>query len=240
MGRLFRFDALFLYAVLYLLFLYAPVLLLPLFSFNDSIYIAFPLKGFTFEWYRQMAENGPLIQALQNSLKLAVTVSIICTALGLLAAKGLTRPYLPGKRLITGLLLLPLVVPVLILGIGLLVIARQIFEIPLSLLTVGAGHVLLCLPFATLVLMSRLEGFDRSLEEASLDLGESAGAPSGASPCRSPCPASWRACFCASPSPSMNSCSPSSSPAMRRRCRCSSSASCASRTSCRACWLWAA
>lgn len=174
MGRLFRFDALFLYAVLYLLFLYAPVLLLPLFSFNDSIYIAFPLKGFTFEWYRQMAENGPLIQALQNSLKLAVTVSIICTALGLLAAKGLARPYLPGKRLITGLLLLPLVVPVLILGIGLLVIARQIFEIPLSLLTVGAGHVLLCLPFATLVLMSRLEGFDRSLEEASLDLGESA------------------------------------------------------------------
>lgn len=174
MSRLFRFDALFLYAVAYLLFLYAPVLLLPLFSFNDSIYIAFPLKGFTFEWYRQMAENGPLIQALQNSLKLAVTVSIICTALGLLAAKGLMRPHLPGKRLITGLLLLPLVVPVLILGIGLLVIARQIFEIPLSLFTVGAGHVLLCLPFATLVLTSRLEGFDRSLEEASLDLGESA------------------------------------------------------------------
>jgi len=174
MGRLFRIDALFIYAVLYLLFLYAPVLLLPLFSFNDSIYIAFPLKGFTLAWYREMAGNGPLLQALENSLKLALSVSVICTVLGLLAAKGLTRPYLPGKRLITGLLLLPLVVPVLILGIGLLVIARQIFEIPLSLLTVGAGHVLLCLPFSTLVLVSRLEGFDRSLEEASLDLGESA------------------------------------------------------------------
>lgn len=174
MGKHFRIDFLFLYAIGYLLFLYAPVLLLPLFSFNDNIYIAFPLKGFTFEWYRQMVGNGPLIDALKNSLKLAVCVSIVCTALGMLAAKALTRYDLPGKKLITGLLLLPLVVPVLILGIGLLVIARKILEVPLSLLTVGAGHALLCLPFATLVLVSRLEGFDKSLEEASLDLGESA------------------------------------------------------------------
>jgi len=159
MSKGFRVDLLFIYAILYLIFLYGPVLLLPLFSFNDSIYIAFPLKGFTFEWYRQMVNNASLI---------------ISTVLGILAAKAVTRYYLPGKGPITGLIMLPLVVPSIILAIALLVLARKIFEFQLSLYTIGAGHVLLCVPFAMLVLVSRLEGFDRNLEEASYDLGESA------------------------------------------------------------------
>jgi spermidine/putrescine transport system permease protein len=173
MSKAARGDPLFVYAIVYLIFLYGPVLLLPLFSFNDSIYIAFPLKGFTFEWYRQMVQNGSLMDALQNSVKLGIVVAVISTGLGIFAAKAVTRYDLPGKGPITGLIMLPLVVPSIILGIALLVIARKFLDIQLSLYTIGAGHVLICVPFAMLVLVSRLEGFDRNLEEASFDLGES-------------------------------------------------------------------
>ncbi len=174
MLKVLRIKPLSIYAVGYIAFLYGPVLLLPLFSFNDNIYTSFPLQGFTLQWYRQMAGNGALLEALGNSIKLGLSVSVISTASGILAAKAVTRSYLPGKRPITGLIMLPLVVPLIVLGIALLVMARKFLDLQLSLYTVGAAHVLLCLPLAMLVLVSRLEGFDRSLEEASIDLGESA------------------------------------------------------------------
>jgi spermidine/putrescine transport system permease protein len=169
-----RLDLLVVYAVFYIAFLYGPVLLLPLFSFNDSIFVAFPLKGFTFEWYRQMANNAALGAALENSLKVGFGVSVISTILGVLAAMALTRYSLPYRGAIMGLIILPLVVPSIILGIALLVLVIKVLDIEPSLYTIGAGHVLVCVPFSMLVMISRLEGFDRSLEEASLDLGESA------------------------------------------------------------------
>ena len=162
------------YATFYLLFLYGPVLLLPLFSFNDSFYVAFPLRGFTFAWYRQMAENVPLIEALQASLKVAAGVAVISTVLGVLAAKALTSYDLPGRAPITGFLMLPLVIPSVVLALALLVVLRRFFDLELSLYTVAAGHVMLCVPYSTLVMISRLEGFDRNLEEASIDLGDNA------------------------------------------------------------------
>ncbi|MGH6928153.1 MAG: ABC transporter permease [Dongiaceae bacterium] len=162
------------YAVLFIVVLYGPVLMLPMFSFNDSIYIAFPLKSFTTKWYVEMVNNPSLMAALKNSLKVGVSVAIISTALGLLAAKAITRYRLPGKGPVVGTIMIPLVVPSIILGIAILVVLRRVFDVDLSLWTIGAGHVLICTPFAMLVLMSRLEGFDKSLEEASLDLGESA------------------------------------------------------------------
>jgi spermidine/putrescine transport system permease protein len=162
------------YAVLFIVLLYGPVLMLPMFSFNDSIYIAFPLKSFTTKWYVEMVNNPSLMAALKNSLKVGIAVAIISTALGLLAAKAVTRYRLPGKGPVVGMVMVPLVVPSIILGIALLVVLRRVFSVDLSLWTIGAGHVMICTPFAMLVLMSRLEGFDKSLEEASLDLGESA------------------------------------------------------------------
>jgi len=167
-------DLLALYAVGYLIFLYAPVLLLPLFSFNDSIFVAFPLKGFTLQWYEQMMANGPLKAALVSSLKVGFFVSIISTILGIFAAKAVTRYHLPYRGPIMGLIMLPLVVPSIILGIALLVLVIKVLNIDPSLYTIGAAHVLICVPFAMLVMISRLEGFDKSLEEASLDLGETA------------------------------------------------------------------
>lgn len=169
-----QFNPLSAYAVFFIILLYGPVLLLPLFSFNDAIYIAFPLKEFTTKWYVAMVNNGPLLQALGNSIKVGIAVAIISTALGLLAAMAVTRYRFPGKGPIMGTIMLPLVVPSLILAIAILFILRKVFDVPLSLFTVTAGHVLLATPFSMLVLISRLEGFDKSLEEASFDLGESA------------------------------------------------------------------
>jgi spermidine/putrescine transport system permease protein len=162
------------YAIFYILFLYGPVLLLPVFSFNDSIFAAFPLKGFTVKWYEEMVENAALMGALGNSLKVGAAVSVISTILGLLAAKSLTRYYLPGRGPVTGLILLPLVVPSIVLGLGLLILVIHVLGVQPSLLTIIAGHVLIAVPFAMLVMISRLEGFDRNLEEASIDLGENA------------------------------------------------------------------
>lgn len=166
-----RVSPLVVYAVAYLAFLYVPVLLLPLFSFNESIYIAFPLKGFTLQWYEQMATSPALIAALGNSLKVAGVVAVVSTILGTLAAKAVTRYRMPGKGPVVGFILVPLVIPGIILGIALLVLANFL-GVPLSLLTIGVAHTLISVPLAMLVMMSRLEGFDKNLEEASLDLGE--------------------------------------------------------------------
>lgn len=160
-----------LYAFLFVAFLYGPVLLMPLFSFDKGTFATFPLDGFTFEHYRSMANDGPLMQALRNSLVIGVAVSVLSTALAIPAALALTRYRIPGTAGIMGFMMLPLVVPSIVLAVSLLVIMLRFLNVPLSLWTIAAGHIVICLPFCMSVLMSRLEGFDPSLEEASRDLG---------------------------------------------------------------------
>lgn len=166
------FDGFSIYGVLFLIFLYGPVLLMPVFSFNDNIFATFPLKAFTLKHYASLASSPSMINSLKNSLLLGFGVSILSTVLGLLAALAITRYRLPGSAPVVGTIMLPLVVPSIIFGVALLVILRRVLDADLTLWTVGAGHLLLCVPFSMLVLISRLEGFDRSLEEASNDLGE--------------------------------------------------------------------
>jgi spermidine/putrescine transport system permease protein len=107
------------YAALFLIVLYVPILFLPLFSFNASIYVRFPLEGFTTEWYRQLFQRDALWAALRNSLYVAFTVSLITTALGVMAARAITRYRLPGQSAIVTFIMLPLVVPGIILGVAL-------------------------------------------------------------------------------------------------------------------------
>ncbi len=161
------------YAAIFLIVLYVPVLFLPLFSFNDSIYVKFPLTGFTLEWYGDLFERQPVWNALMNSIKIGVCVSILSTLMGVFAAKAITRYRLPGRGPIVGFIMLPLVVPLIIFGVALLVLFSQM-GVPLSLYTVGIGHLIICLPFSIATLIPRFEGFDRSIEEASADLGENA------------------------------------------------------------------
>ena len=166
-----RFGLLFFYVVLYLMFLYIPSMMLPIFSFNDSIQMVLPLKGFTLDWYAGIASAPGLLTALGNSFKVALPVAIISTSLATIAAKTMTRYRLPGRSLAMSFLLLPMVMPGIILAVGLLVVALAA-GVPLSLWTIGIAHVVATLPFSMLVVMARLEGFSKSLEESALDLGE--------------------------------------------------------------------
>jgi len=161
------------YAALFLIVLYTPVLFLPLFSFNDSLYVKFPLTGFTFQWYGELMDREPVWAALMNSIKVGITTAIISTGIGIFAAKAITRYRIPGKGPLVGFIMLPLVVPGIIFGVALLVLLSRI-GIPLSLYTVTVGHVIVCLPFAIATLIPRFEGFDPAVEEASADLGENA------------------------------------------------------------------
>ena len=161
------------YAIAYLAFLYLPVAVLPVFSFNDSQYVTFPLKGFTLKWYHQLADSYGLLNALGNSVRVGVAVSILSTVLGIFAAKAFTRYRMRGRGGLIGFIMVPLVIPEIILGISLLM-TFSLSEVRLSLITVGIGHLLLCVPFSMLVLISRMEGFDSSMEEAARDLGENA------------------------------------------------------------------
>ena len=166
-------DGLLIYAAIYLTFIYLPVLFLPLFSFNNSTYITFPLKDFTLKWYDKMINSPDMHQALFNSIKVGLAVAILSTIFGLLAAKAVTRYRLKGRGPLVSFIMIPLVIPEIILAISLLILISQA-EIPLSLWTVGFSHLLLCIPFSMLILISRMEGFDKSLEEAAMDLGENA------------------------------------------------------------------
>ncbi|MDP4823405.1 MAG: ABC transporter permease [Aestuariivirgaceae bacterium] len=164
-------SGLLLYAVLYIVFLYLPIALLPLFSFNDAVTPSFPLSGFTARWYQALGEEPELRDALLNSLQVAATTSVFATLLGACAARAFTRYKFRGKPAAQGVILAPLFLPEILVGISMLVVLLWLgFE--LSLATVVLGHVLACLPYCVTVLLSSFEGFDVTLEEASADLGE--------------------------------------------------------------------
>lgn len=160
------------YAVAYMLFLYAPVVLLPMFAFNDSTIIAFPLSGFTTKWFDVLWQTEALHQAVRNSLIVGIATAVLSTILGACAARAIARYRFPAKRAVVSFIMLPLVLPEIIVAVALLVMLMQL-GMPLSLWTVIGGHILICVPFAIAILSSAFLGLDRSLEEASYDLGES-------------------------------------------------------------------
>ncbi|NRB36629.1 MAG: ABC transporter permease [Rhodobacteraceae bacterium] len=159
------------YAIIFLFVLYLPILFIPLFSFNDSIYVRFPLQGFTLQWYGELWSREPVWIALWNSVRVGLVVSVISTVLGVIAARAITRYRLPGKSALVTFIMMPLVIPGIIFGVALLVLLSRA-GVPLSLYTVGLGHLIVCMPFAVATLLPRFEGFDVSMEEASADLGE--------------------------------------------------------------------
>ena len=157
---------------LVVLFLYAPIVILLIFSFNDASLPAFPLSGFTLRWYREFLANGDLRSALETSAIVASLSSLGAVVLGVLASLALTRRRFRGKAAVSALLLSPLVIPYIVFGISLLLLFHQL-GVQRSLLTVVIGHIVISLPYTILVLVPRLEQIDASLEEAAFDLGAS-------------------------------------------------------------------
>ena len=157
---------------LVVLFLYAPIVILLIFSFNDSAVPSFPLSGFTFHWYHQFLTNSDLRGALETSAIIAALSSLGAVVLGILSSIALTRRRFRGKSAVSALLLSPLVIPYVVFGISLLLLFHQL-GVPRSLLTVVIGHIVISLPYTILVLVPRLDQIDVSLEEAAFDLGAS-------------------------------------------------------------------
>ncbi len=157
---------------LVVLFLYAPIAILVIFSFNDSQLPSFPLSGFTLHWYHEFLVNADLRSALEASAVVAAISSVGAVVLGVLASIALVRRRFRGKGPVSALLLSPLVIPYVVFGISLLLFFHAV-GIPRSILTVVIGHVVISLPYTILVIMPRLQQIDVSLEEAAYDLGAS-------------------------------------------------------------------
>jgi spermidine/putrescine transport system permease protein len=151
-------------------FLYAPIVILVIFSFNDSQLPSFPLSGFTLHWYHQFLVNADLRAALETSAVVAAASSVGAVLLGVLASIALVRRRFPAKGPVSALLLSPLVIPYVVFGISLLLFFHAV-GIPRSVLTVVIGHIVISLPYTILVIMPRLQQIDVSLEEAAYDLG---------------------------------------------------------------------
>lgn len=160
--------------VFYIFILYGPVLLIPVFSFSDNIYMSFPIQNLTVRWYGEMLGEQRMLASLWVSIKIAIGVAIVSTVFGFMSAKAMTKYDLKGKGYVLGFVMIPLVVPTIILGASLLSFFRQFLHVELSVWTVALSHTLISIPFSLLVIYARLEGFDRALEEASADLGMNA------------------------------------------------------------------
>jgi spermidine/putrescine transport system permease protein len=168
--------------VLLSVFLYAPIVVLVVFSFNDSRVVAFPLRRFTTEWYTSLLSNEPLLKALKTSTLVASVSSVVVVVLGVLAAYALGRRRFAGKTAVSGLLFSPLVIPYLVFGICLLILFQALDKLltevagiyfGLGAHAVVIGHVVVSLPYAVLTIGPRLEFVGRALEEAAGDLGAS-------------------------------------------------------------------
>jgi spermidine/putrescine transport system permease protein len=155
------------------LMLYLPIFLLILFSFNDSETLRFPLKGFTLRWYDALLGSGELLDAAWNSIVVGIISSLISTILGTMAAIAIVRYRFIGRSAFIAVSALPLVIPSVVVGVALLVLFRQLFDMELSLLTITVSHIVINIPLVILIVAARLAGFPENLEEAAMDLGAS-------------------------------------------------------------------
>ena len=151
-------------------FLYLPIVILILYSFNGPGVGGFPPKDLTMSWYATLFQDGPLWDSVVNSLMVALAAVTIAIGLGLPAALALDRASFPGKTLFRRLVLLPLILPGIITGLSLLM-ALVAFGMNLSLATIILGHGTALISVATTEIFAGLQKADRAQEEASLDLG---------------------------------------------------------------------
>jgi spermidine/putrescine transport system permease protein len=153
-----------------MLFLYIPVLVLIVFSFNDNRSLTLPLRGFTLKWYEKFLNNSDMLEAIGNSLYVASVATAITIVIGTMAAFALDRVRFPGKIVFRRLILLPIALPGIITGISMLNMFK-LMGINLSLETVILGHATGLVAIVVTQVYARLQRFNRRIEEASADLG---------------------------------------------------------------------
>lgn len=158
-----------LYTFLVFAFLYLPIAVIIVFSFNTSK-MNIKFEGFTFDWYKTLPSNEVLIEAYGNTLIVGITSTIIATVIGTLAAYGMSKYKFRGKGIIDALLYIPVVIPEIVMGISLLATFSLVY-VPMGLISLIIAHATFSIPFVVFTVKARLSGFDHSVEEASMDLG---------------------------------------------------------------------
>jgi spermidine/putrescine transport system permease protein len=157
------------FCTLIFIFLYLPIAVVILFSFNTSRRnILF--EGFTLHWYKDILSNQPLIDAFTNTIIVSTTSTCISVIIGTLAAVAMFRYKFKGKGALDALLYVPVVIPEIVLGISLLA-SFAIAHVPLGRISLIIAHVTFSIPFVVFTVRARLAGYDRSVEEAAMDLG---------------------------------------------------------------------
>jgi spermidine/putrescine transport system permease protein len=159
-----------LFTILVYLFMFAPILVVLILSFNASEFGGFPMTGFSLHWYGKLLEDPAVVRAFQTSLWIGLLTSVVCTVFGTMAALALVRYEFRGKHWVNALIVGPVLVPETVLGVGLLIANRAAGMKPNYGLLL-AGHILLSLPYVVLIVQARLIGVKRVYEEAALSLG---------------------------------------------------------------------
>ena len=165
------------WVALTMFFLYAPLILLMAFSFNDSK-ANIVWRGFTLKYYEKLMANEGLIEAMGNSLTIAFLATIFSLLLGALAAVMLWRFKFPFKAAVEGTMTLPIIVPEICMGVAMLIFFAKVewptdLAWPLNLSAITIAHITFCFPFVAMVVRARLANFNREEEEAAKDLGAS-------------------------------------------------------------------
>jgi spermidine/putrescine transport system permease protein len=159
------------YLALVYLLLYVPIAVLIVFSFNDSR-TGYNWGGFSLRWYESLFNNHAMVQAMWNSLWLALTAATVSTLIGALTALALHRYRFRGKRVLNGMLFVVMMSPEIVLAISLLGLFL-LLGLKRGYVSLLLAHVTFCLPFVVITVMARLAGFDERLPEAARDLGAS-------------------------------------------------------------------
>lgn len=158
-----------LYAILAYAYIYLPIILLIVFSFNTQK-INVRWEGFTLHWYNELFRDQDVLLATRNTLLIAFISTLFSTIIGTLAALALQRYRFPGYTVAESILYIPVIIPEVVMGISLLVFF-SLLNFRLGLTTITLAHIAFNIPFVTLVVRARLHGFDKSIEEAAMDLG---------------------------------------------------------------------
>ena len=159
-----------LYTILVYVFMFTPIAVVIVLSFNPEQFGCFPMKGFSLRWFVKLAQNEPILMAFKNSLILGSLTAVFSTTIGILAAIAFVRYEFPGKNTLNTLLLAPIMVPEVILGVALLLFIRWLQQ-PKTFALLVIGHVVLTLPYVLLIVQARLVGIKREYEEAAQSLG---------------------------------------------------------------------
>ncbi|MCO6406606.1 ABC transporter permease [Hoeflea alexandrii] len=160
------------YTILVYMFMFLPIAVVVLLSFNANQFGSFPMTGLSTHWFEVLWENDAIMRAFRTSIVLGLMTAVISTVLGVLASLALVRYKVPGRNLITTMLIAPILVPEVVLAVALLLFLNFL-DIGKSFTLLLLGHVIFTLPFVILVVQARLVSIKRDVEEAALSLGAS-------------------------------------------------------------------